>query len=175
MDFRYNCNNRERQRQRQLPRRRQILWWTTGTKTTNDKHKDRNSDPHKQQLLFRFSLFILLIFLSLFYSPKMPQVVFGTMLVWSELITSHAIRWSVVICVFVFCILCFAFCRVFCTSWCKVFLSLHYIAGCKHLRGTFQGWSRSPWVTSPRCSARVPRADMSMFVSIIQHQHEKLI
>ena len=38
------------------------------------------------------------------------QVIFGTIPVWSELITSHAIRWAVVICLFVFCIFHFAFC-----------------------------------------------------------------
>ena len=55
----------------------------------------------------------------------MPQVVFGTMLVWSELITSHAIRWAVVICVFVFCILHFLF--AFCVC---IFLHFLHFAEC---------------------------------------------
>ena len=114
-DFRYKCNNRERQRQ------------TTNMDKDKDNYQDgdklskmdyREKDNQRQTKgqeqwsslpLFSFSLFILLFFLSLFYSPKMPQVVFGTMLVWSELITSHAIRWAVVVCLlhFAFCVLCF--------------------------------------------------------------------
>ena len=96
--------------------------WTktkTITKTATNflmdyRYKDNQRQTKGQEQwsslpLFSFSLFILLFFLSLFYSPKMPQVVFGTMLVWSELITSHAIRWAVVVCLlhFAFCVLCF--------------------------------------------------------------------
>ena len=125
-DFRYKCNYRERQRQ--IRTKTKTITKTATNSLMDYWYKDNQRQTKGQEQLsslplFSFSLFIHLFFLSLFYSPKMPQVVFGTMLVWSELITSHAIRWAVVICLFVFCILHFdfAFCRFFCISWCKIF------------------------------------------------------